>query len=326
MENTTPTVKTGVTPKDFFFWGGAIIALYISIGSFIALLFAYIDKAFPDVLNYGYSDPYSGTIRFSMASLIVLVPTLLILFRFIRNDTERHSEKAHIWVRRWALVFTLFLAVVTLIIDLITLLTSFFNGDITTSFLLKVGVVLLVASGVFMHFLADLKGYWLINPPKVKAVSVAVGILVGLSILSGFLIIGTPAQARLVRYDAQKTSDLQGIQYQITNYWQAKQALPKDLDILNDNKLEFYTVPVDQQSGAPYEYNVLGDKSFELCATFNTESDTLAGTDSMYAAPVKSGVNENWQHGTGRTCFTRTIDPAFYPPLTKDLPVMMKGI
>lgn len=325
MENTTPTIKTGIAPKDFFFWGGAIIALYVSIGSFIALLFAYIDKAFPDVLQYSYGDPYSGTIRFSMASLIVLVPTLLILFRLIRNDIEKHAEKAHIWVRRWALVFTLFLAVVTLVIDLITLLTSFFNGDITTAFLLKVGVVLLVAAGVFMHFLADLKGYWLVNPPKVKAVSVAVGILVALSILSGFLIIGTPAQARLIRYDAQKSSDLQGIQYQITSYWQAKQTLPNDLASLG-NTLQYYTVPVDPQDGTSYEYKVVGDKSFELCATFNRESDSLPATDVMYTAPVKNGMDENWKHGTGRTCFTRTIDPAFYPPLTKGPPEMMKGI
>jgi len=312
MEYPQNAVKSAVVPKDFFLWGGAIIALYVSIGSFITLLFSYIDRAYPDTLTTYYTDPYSGTIRFAMASLIVLAPTLLVLFHYIRRDIKNDPGKANIWVRKWALVFTLFLSVVVLLVDLITLLNYFLDGDLTTRFVLKVLVVLLVSFGVFIHFLTDLKGYWLENTGKVKVVGVAVGILVFLSILSGFFIIGTPGTARLMRFDQQKVNDLQSIQSEITSYWQAKQTLPKSLEILN-NPLQYYSVPVDPQTKSGYEYEVVSTTSFALCATFNKQSEPR--TDGMaYPTDKHGGTLDTWEHENGRACFTRTIDPDFYKP------------
>ena len=93
--------KPKVGPKDFFLWAGAMVALYWSIIAFITLLFEYIDTAFPDPLEY-YVDPYSGGIRFAMASLIVLVPVAILLMRFIRNDIARMPMKNELWVRRFA--------------------------------------------------------------------------------------------------------------------------------------------------------------------------------------------------------------------------------
>lgn len=65
--------KPTVTPKDFFLWAGAMLSLYISVFTFVSLLFSYIDYAFPDPLEY-YIDPYSSGMRASIAALIVLFP------------------------------------------------------------------------------------------------------------------------------------------------------------------------------------------------------------------------------------------------------------
>jgi hypothetical protein len=101
-------MNTKVTPKDFFLWLGAMIALYGSVISLITLLFQYINYAFPDPLEYSYVEPYSSGIRFAMASLIVLVPLALVLMRLLRRDMETIPEKKDLWVRRWALVLTVF--------------------------------------------------------------------------------------------------------------------------------------------------------------------------------------------------------------------------
>ncbi|HVU75265.1 MAG TPA: DUF5671 domain-containing protein, partial [Candidatus Paceibacterota bacterium] len=154
-----------VTPKDFFLWAGAMVSLYISVFSFITLLFEYINHAYPDGLAYTY-DPYSGAMRFAIASLIVLFPTYLTLMRVIRNDIAAHPEKNDLWVRRWALMLTIFIAGATVVVDLITLINYFLGGDVTMRFVLKVAVVLLVAGGFFLHFLADVKGYWSREPQK----------------------------------------------------------------------------------------------------------------------------------------------------------------
>ena len=190
----------------------------------------------------------------------------------------------------------------------------------TTAFLLKLLVILLVASGVFMHFIADLKGYWDMFPLRKRAVSIGVAVLAVVTIGSGFFIVGTPAQARLTRFDVQKVTDLQNIQYRITSYWQAKQKLPATIDDLAD-AIQYGPLPVDPQTNSSYEYQTTGTLSFNLCAVFNTQSrtDQSTFTDRAVISVPAGGkgmtLQDNWQHGTGKVCFDRTIDPSFFPPL-----------
>ena len=100
---------TKTTPKDFFLWAGAMISLYASIVAFLSLVFSYINHVMPDAaLNY-YADPYSS-IAYEMATLIVFAPLFLILMRAIRRDIARDHSRNEIWVRRWALFLTLFIA------------------------------------------------------------------------------------------------------------------------------------------------------------------------------------------------------------------------
>lgn len=318
MEHT----QAKTSAKDFFLWFGALIALYTTATTLITLLFDYIDFAFPDVLA-SYADPYAGSVRIEMSLLIVATPTALLLFRLIRNSLEAEPEKASIWIRKWGLMLTLFIASVVALVDLVTLINTFLGGEISERFILKVAVVLLIAVGIFLHFLADLKGYWLKDKRKSLYVGIGAGVLVFVSIVSGFFIIGTPRHFRDIRLDTERTSDLQSIQYQILNRYQIKRAVPSSLDELND-ALNGFTVPVDPQTQAPYTYEVLSKTSFKLCAHFNAETSDTAGrgatTDSYATYPVaypggygmKQG-GDVWTHTAGDVCFTRTIDPQLYP-------------
>ncbi len=299
--------KAHTTPKDFFLWLGAIIALYGSIISFLALVFDYVNFAFPDSLAYFY-DPYRTGMRVAMASLVVLVPTMLGLLLTIRRDIVAAPEKANIWVRKWALVLTIFLAASTALIDLITLLTSFFGGELTTRFALKALVVLLIAVLATLHFLADLRGYWTLHRRKANMVGAAVGALAVMTVIGGFLIIGSPSHIRALRADDQRVRDLENIQGQVVSYWQQKQTLPADLEELHD-PLSSYAVP-ESPEGVPYEYEATGPRSFTLCATFEADASEEQ-PDSSYAYP---GMDSDWGHGAGRSCFSRTIDPERYPP------------
>jgi len=316
--------KPKTTPKDFFLWAGAIITFYWSVIAFILLTFDYINYTFPNALSYYPADPYQSGISYEMASIIVLFPIYLLLMWIIRGDMTRDSSRKEIWVRRWALILTLFVAGIAMAVDLITLLTTFLNGEeLTTAFLLKVLIIFLVAAGVFMHFISDLHGYWDRFPGRRNSVRIGVAVLALVTIVAGFFIVGTPQQARLARFDAQKVNDLQNIQSQITTYYQAKQKLPGAMNDLN-NSLNYGPVPVDPQSGEQYVYRPGEGLSFKLCATFNAESRAnqmpSPETRAIVAlAPigVKGGVppQDNWQHSSGNVCFDRTIDPSFYPPL-----------
>ncbi|HVY72431.1 MAG TPA: DUF5671 domain-containing protein [Candidatus Paceibacterota bacterium] len=308
--------KPKTTPKDFFLWAGAMVAFYWSVVAFLGLIFDYINYAFPNALSYYPNDPYQGGISYEMASLIVLFPLFVILMRIIHGDIVRDTSRSEIWVRRWALFLTLFIAGASMAGDIIVLLTSFLNGsDLTTAFLLKVAVVFLVAAATFMHFVADYRGYWEKNPSRGHMVGYVTGLLALLTIVAGFFIVGTPQHARQMRMDDTRVNDLQQIQSEVTTYYQQKRALPTTLAQLND-PLFYNVIPVDPETGTPYEYIKNSDLGFQVCAIFSAQSSTNIGR----TMPVLVGGNpqpDNWSHTAGRTCFTRSIDPDFFPPYPK---------
>lgn len=313
-------MNTHITPKDFFLWAAAMITLYASVFAFLALVFDYINYAFPDPLEYFPVDPYSGGVSYEMASLIVLFPIFLVTMRMIHRDIERDATRREIWVRRWALYLTLFVAGATIAGDLITLVMYFFNGEISMRFILKIVLVFLVAGAGFLHFLADLGNYWERNPSRARMVGWAAGVLALLTVVAGFFVIGTPWQARQYRLDEQRVSDLQSIQAQIVNFWQAKEKLPASLGALND-QISGYTVPVDPASGAAYTYKPGEGLSFQLCAIFDAESQEYGDQKALVAPTGPYGSTpENWKHGAGEQCFERTIDPQLYPPFSKTRP------
>jgi hypothetical protein len=117
----------------------------------------------------------------------------------------------------------------------------------------------------------------------------------------------------LKRFDTQKVSDLQSIQWQVVNYYQQKGKLPATLAETID-PISGYSIPIDPQGGV-YTYAVKDKLTFTLCATFNADG----GDQNNYARPmaaiseVGDIANQPWYHGAGETCFTRTIDPERYP-------------
>ncbi len=305
--------KTTFSPKDFFLWLGTMVALYVSVGSFITLLFQYINVLFPDALTRGY-DPYSGSIRFAIASLIIIFPVYLLITRMINQDLRRHPQKREYGFRKWLIYITLFVAGVSIVGDLVTLVNYFLGGDVTARFGLKVLTVLVVAGSVFAYYLADLRGRWEKKEGTAKSIGIGTGLIVLVSVIAGFFIIGSPMAARDARFDTERVSDLQSIQWQLVSYWQSKTALPDDIAQLNDS-IQGFVVPVDPETSTAYEYQKTASTTFALCTTFKKASN-----DTSMTKPIGMDQNEVWNHPAGRYCFERTIDPDRYPPFNKNIP------
>ncbi|MBP9822412.1 MAG: hypothetical protein KBC81_03160 [Candidatus Pacebacteria bacterium] len=291
-------------PRDVFLYLLGLVTLVMSAGSFGALIYSYIDIKFPDVLRYGASlaSANYSLIRSALAVLIVAFPVFFWASRVLHKDVVNEPAKRDIRVRRWLLYFTVFVAGLVIIGDLITLIQSFLNGDLTTPFILKVLTVFFIAGSVLFYYLSELRDR---AYPRMVFQAIIVGIVV-LSLGYGFYLAGSPQNQRLVRFDEQKVSDLQNIQsYLVYSWYQQKGSLPKTLEQLND-PISSFMVPVDPQ-GQKYEYLLIGPHSFQLCATFNGDT-----TEKSVTAPNASPY-DNWQHGVGRICFDRNIDQALYP-------------
>jgi len=307
MENTT----LRSTPKDVFLHLFNIVTFYLSVIGFITLFIQYINALFPDKLNYYFTNIANG-VRWSTSVLLIAVIAYLLTSWMLEKDLSKMPDKRNLKLRKWLVYFTLFISAITIIIDLMTFVYNFMSGELTTRFVLKVLVVLLVAAAVFGYYLWDLKrtnGHT--NIPKILAVVVSVVVLA--SITAGFFIIGTPGEQRERRFDDQRVQHLQMLQNEVVNYWVQKEELPEQLSNL-ENSITGFAVPTDPATSAVYEYNILSDLSFELCATFaQPNKDGGADRGGMYYPEIYyDSYNQNWTHGVGRACFTRTIDPELY--------------
>lgn len=303
--------KPKVTPKDFFLWAGAMVALYFSIGSFIVLAFEYIERLVGVGSVIGY-DPYTGGIRFAIASLVVLFPVYVILTRMLNKDIRNFSEKKELWVRKWLVFLTVFGAAVALIIDLIVLVNTFLSGEeLTAAFLLKILTVLLVFGGVFYYYVQDIRGVWEKKEKLSKMIGLGVSIALLASIVGGFFIMGSPATQRQFRYDEQRINNLRNIQSQVTEYYQTTERLPSDLEELRDPLVGNF-IGSDPETNESYEYTATGKLTFELCATFSLplpEIDTTKVGKDDWRIRDLAQTGADWPHDAGRTCFERTINP-----------------
>ncbi len=303
-------------PRDLFLHLLAVVTLYWSAISFVTLVWQFINRAFPDVLNNMYAGDYRfSLIRFSVSALIIVFPVFILVSRYLNKIYVKEAVVRESKIRKWLIYLTLFITSLVIIGDLVSTINAFLGGEITVRFILKALSILLVAGIIFWYYLDDVRRE---TPTKAaKYFAWGTSILVLVVIIGAFFMVGSPNSARLVQFDQQKISDLQNIQYQIVNYWQRKQVMPTTLADLSD-PISGFKIPVDPQSNVNYEYNIVNATvpSFELCATFNKQSKFIgnAPTKPIYSGDIYS---QNWEHKEGRFCFSRTIDEQLYPPLNK---------
>ncbi len=303
------------SPRDVFLYMLTVITLYMSVWRFIDLWFQYIHRFFHDSLK-GWEA--SGDIRFSIAALIVVFPVYIGLTWFLRKDTIAHPEKRKMWVRKWLLNFTLFLTALTIIIDLITLINNFLNGEFTMRFFLKVLVVLIVAGAVFGYYFWDLRRETLPGSRPSRLLVVVAALVVVGSIIGGFFIIGSPMTQRNLRLDGERVNHLQTLQNEIINYWRQEHKLPDSLDNLKD-RISGFVLYHDPVSAKPYEYRVTDKLSFELCAVFSGVTHQGQAYSYPPPSPYMPQIS-NWEHGAGRTCFASNIDQDLYKLKTGFVP------
>lgn len=306
-------------PKDVFLHLLGIITLYISAASLIALLFQYVNIYFPDLLSPVYYSSVAWPIRWAMASLIIIFPVYILVSWMLNKDYSQHPEKRELKIRKWLVYFTLFLAALIITTDLVTLVYNFLGGELTVRFVLKILIVLVITGTVFGYYLLDLRQK--INSRQLSALAMGVSAAMLLSVIAGFFTAGSPFKARLYRFDERRVGDLQILQNEIINYWAQKDELPGTLSDLRSS-ISGFLPPRDPETGNEYAYRIVSGTpmpTFELCATFNLESEGLLRTpktaplEPYYGDPYYP-YQQNWDHSSGKNCFERKIDPDFYKP------------
>lgn len=332
-----------LNPKFFFLSLGVVVSLIASVTAFLNLVFESLNKQFPDALNsvyqYGYNSYSFEAARSALATLIIIFPAFLIISYFWKKATRGELGATDGAIKKWMLYLLTFLAGIVVVVDLVTLVRYFVAGEITTRFILKVAITLVIAAYVGVNYILELKGREKLWGFRVGLwMAIKSSVLVLALVIWSFTVIGTPNEQRAWRLDERRIQDLQSIQWQVINFWQQKEKLPLNLEELM-NPISGFSMPVDPEfeKGNVYEYSrSTGRYSFELCATFSAVmpkgwQEYDGGVRPMFGGGFSEdmavssypypggGMNDSWDHEVGRTCFERTIDPEIYPPYPEPL-------
>lgn len=149
-----PKPKPHVSARETFIHLVLFFSLYACLWAFVSIIFAFIDRSLPDPLHAG--EGLAETIRNEISTLIVFFPLFLLMFRYAernRADPARRDSK----VRRWIVFLTLTIAAMIFAGDLVALVQSVLSGELTSRFFFKILTVALVAGGVFVFFLHDVR-------------------------------------------------------------------------------------------------------------------------------------------------------------------------
>ena len=122
----------------------------------------------------------------------------------------------------------------------------------------------------------------------------AVTVAVTAAVIAGIYLLGSPSEERARRLDERRVQDLSGISQAIDVYWTRQSNVPSSLDQLRSETGANITV-TDPLTNAPYEFRLLEEGKYELCASFEGDSRESEG---RFGAGF-------WTHRAGRQCFQR---------------------
>jgi hypothetical protein len=275
----------------------SFVVLGITAFSFGILAFAFINQIFPDPL--AFDGNFREGLANALAAVIIAFPVyVVIVWRLEKARGEKEEPK----IAKWLTYIVLVIIACIIIGDLIAVLSGFLRGELSTRFVLKALTILTIAGSIFGYYLWRLR---YIGKQKPTAVRAFVGIVVAVIVLAvgyGLTTVGSPGSQRLIQFDERRVSDLQSITFAIDSYWEQNGALPQQLEDLRGTRT-FVRSIVDPKSIEPYEYVILTDTSYQVCAVFETDSKNQQ--DPRIAVKPVPFSESIWNHGVGRACFER---------------------
>jgi hypothetical protein len=304
LEKPVPVPPDSGGARDAFFHLLAFAGLYTAIISSLILVFTYINLWFPDAQleRYISMDYVRSSVRWSLAALLVASPIYFWMSRILLKEMSINEDKEHSGVRRWLTYLTLFVAAGALMGDLTTLIFRLLEGEVTLRFLLKV-LAVFTASGMVFGYYSTVMRRPLDEQGNLHRIFAAVaGSLLGLVILYGFVVAGSPGSERDRKTDELRVDDIRTIADAILDYaydGRRYQATTPDeiLDVptslsafVKENPR--YSISLTDPTGEAYRYEALGSDVFNVCSTFDTQSESL-----QWQAPF-------WEHPAGAYCYT----------------------
>lgn len=153
-----PRPRPYLSAREVFLYLLMFGALYMCAWHLGALLFGFIDRAFPDPVAGEHAlAGFTDSVRWNVSALAVSLPLFLITFRITERAVAADPTRAASRPRKWLTYLTLLFAAGTLAGDLVVLVYNVLGGEYEVRFLLKVATVAVIAGGIFTYLLSDMR-------------------------------------------------------------------------------------------------------------------------------------------------------------------------
>ncbi|MBU1092305.1 hypothetical protein KJ836_01350 [Patescibacteria group bacterium] len=310
-----PTNKPYNYARDGFIYLLSYATLLISSLALNFLIKGIINQYLPDALDQmGFLSRNGDLIGF-LAALLISFPIFLYV-NILANKMLTNKKMVHnTGVRRWLIYLTLVVVILIIIWQLVALFITYLSGNLVARFLWHTLVTLLISGAVLGY------QWWHLLFFDGKKKNIGGGfklfewllamVVVG-ALAWGFVIIDSPAVQRARRFDDMRVNSLLSLQDSIQIFYgfdenSGNHRLPVDLnELTSDPKVYLEKISLtDPTTNQPFEYRVIDETNYELCAVF--ETDGAITKNNMVAtprsiAPELAGF-KGFEHGIGHTCF-----------------------
>jgi TRAP-type C4-dicarboxylate transport system permease small subunit len=294
--------------KYTFLYLLSLVTLVMTAMAVGNVLFELIDKFIPDPLAT-YTNNFDPTaMKMAIATLIIASPIYFFTTRVIMKSLGAGALDKDATPRRWLSYLIILISSFVMLGFLISVLFSFLDGELTLRFAFKALTALIMAGGIFGFYFYDVRRDEIEKKDKVvMTFGIVALVVVVASLIISFFFVESPAQARNRKHDQTLAGNFDQIDSSLNSYYSENKKLPGSLSVLvNEKRYLTDSATKDPANGTPIEYKVLGDKKYQLCATF---------------AASNVGVNPNvdytvtrWAHKEGKQCLEQQIFQADNTP------------
>lgn len=288
--------------KYAFYYLLSLVALIFTALSFGMIIFSIIDHILPDVLGAYSSGNIDGQLKFAISAIFIAAPIFYFISSLIHKGLHKGELEKDSGIRRWLTYFIILVASLIILGVFIGVINSFLAGELTGRFIFKSLTALFISGAAFSFYFYDIKRE---NPDKpdkvVKIFFFATLALVVAAFIAAWFFVESPSMARNRRLDSALVQNMYSLESAINNYYERNNKLPANLDEFKADKNIYLSVDalVDPETKAPIVYNKLGDKEFEMCATFRTDSIELNAKQGNSYIGMDSGSKD---HRAGYQC------------------------
>lgn len=265
----------------------ALVFMSIAVG---LIAFGIINETISDPLLNNYYNSFNSQFKFAISALIISTPIYFLTISLINKGVKKEEIKLDSPIRRWLTYFILFVSSLIILGFLIGIINSFLSGELTLRFILKALTVFLISGLVFAYYFNDIRREKPEDGRKLNKVYLASSLIIVLAaFISVWFFIESPATARGRKLDQRTLNDISNLESSVNYYYSQNGELPEEIEEVakEEKNVEYF-------ESRGIEYKKTGDMSFELCATFRTNSEELNDDLSYIRSPRERSYEEGY--------------------------------